>query len=147
MNAATQVLLQKQLQQLLVRLAHPDPQTTGVILLGRGSSDAQANGELAKMARWLYEAHDFELLDLAFTSVTWPRLETVVARQIRLGMKQICILPVYLFSGVLMNRIQAQCERLQQQYPQSRFALAEYLAGPLTLDLLLDQLASRMAVA
>ena len=36
----------------------PDPQTTGVILLGRGSSDAGANGELAKMARWLFEDND-----------------------------------------------------------------------------------------
>jgi sirohydrochlorin cobaltochelatase len=63
-------------------LAMPDPQTTGVILLGRGSSDAGANGELAKMARWLFEDNDFELVDLAFTGVTWPRLETVVQRQV-----------------------------------------------------------------
>jgi sirohydrochlorin cobaltochelatase len=60
----------------------PDPQTTGVILLGRGSSDAGANGELAKMARWLFEDNDHELVDLAFTGVTWPRLETVVQRQV-----------------------------------------------------------------
>jgi sirohydrochlorin cobaltochelatase len=59
----------------------PDPQTTGVILLGRGSSDAGANGELAKMARWIFEDNDHELVDLAFTGVTWPRLETVVQRQ------------------------------------------------------------------
>jgi hypothetical protein len=91
----------------------PDPQTTGVILLGRGSSDAGANGELAKMARWLFEDNDHELVDLAFTGVTWPRLETVVQRQARLGMTQICIVPVYLFTGVLMERIKAQVERLR----------------------------------
>jgi precorrin-8X/cobalt-precorrin-8 methylmutase len=59
--------------------------TTGVVLLGRGSSDAGANGELAKMARWVFEDNEHELVDLAFTGVTWPRLETVVQRQAKPG--------------------------------------------------------------
>jgi sirohydrochlorin cobaltochelatase len=102
-----------QLDRLMKQLAMPDPQTTGVILLGRGSSDAGANGELAKVARWMFEANEHELVDLAFTGVTWPRLETVVQRQARLGMTQICIVPVYLFTGVLIERIKAQVERLR----------------------------------
>lgn len=119
-------VLQGQLDRLLQRLAMPDPQTTGVILLGRGSSDAGANGELARMARWIFEDNEHELVDLAFTSVTWPRLETVVQRQMKLGMTQICIVPVYLFTGVLIERIKAQLERLQQQYPQIAFALGTH---------------------
>lgn len=116
-------VLQGQLERLLKSLAMPDPQTTGVILLGRGSSDAGANGELAKMTRWLFEANAHELVELAFTGVTWPRLERVVQRQVQLGMMQICVLPVYLFSGVLIERIQLQVERLRQQYPHIAFAL------------------------
>lgn len=119
-------VLKGQLDRLLKQLDMPDPRTTGVVLLGRGSSDAGANGELAKMARWLFEDGDHELVDLAFTSVTWPRLETVVQRQARLGMTQICIVPVYLFTGVLMERIRAQVERLQRQYPQIAFALGTH---------------------
>lgn len=119
-------VLQGQLDGLLQTLSMPDPQTTSVILLGRGSSDAGANGELARMARWIFEDNEHELVDLAFTSVTWPRLETVVQRQMKLGMTQICIVPVYLFTGVLIERIRAQVERLQQQYPQIAFALGTH---------------------
>lgn len=119
-------VLQGQLERLMKQLAVPDPQTTGVILLGRGSSDAGANGELAKMARWIYEENEHELVDLAFTGVTWPRLETVVQRQARLGMMQIAIIPVYLFTGVLIERIQEQVARLRQQYPQIAFALGTH---------------------
>ena len=90
-------VLQGQLDRLMKQLAVPDPMTTGVVLLGRGSSDAGANGELAKMARWIFEANEHELVDLAFTGVTWPRLETAVQRQVKLGMMQVCIVPVYLF--------------------------------------------------
>ncbi len=119
-------VLQGQLDRLMKQMAVPDPMTTGVVLLGRGSSDSGANGELAKMARWIFEDNEHELVDLAFTGVTWPRLETVVQRQVRLGMMQIAIIPVYLFTGVLIERIQAQVERLQQQYPQLTFALGTH---------------------
>lgn len=131
-------VLQGQLDRLMNALHVPDPQTTGVILLGRGSSDAGANGELAKMARWLFEDNDFELVDLAFTGVTWPRLESVVQRQARLGMTQICVVPVYLFTGVLMERIKAQVERLREQYPQIAFALGTHFGFDKGIFELLD---------
>lgn len=119
-------VLQGQLDQQVKAMSVPDPMTTGVILLGRGSSDAGANGELAKMARWIFEDNDHELVDLAFTGVTWPRLETVVQRQVKLGMMQIAIVPVYLFTGVLIERIKEQVARLQNQYPQVSFALGTH---------------------
>ena len=130
-------VLQSQLDGLMKSLDVPDPQTTGVILLGRGSSDAGANGELARMARWVFEDNDHELVDLAFTGVTWPRLESVVQRQATLGMSQICIVPVYLFTGVLIERIKAQVERLKQQYPQIVFALGTHFGfDPAIFDLI-----------
>ncbi len=131
-------VLQGQLERLMKQLAMPDPMNTGVILLGRGSSDAGANGELAKMARWIFEANDHELVDLAFTGVTWPRLETAVQRQIRLGMMQIAIVPVYLFTGVLIERIQEQVARLRQQYPQIAFALGTHFGFDPGIFALLD---------
>ena len=107
----------------MLTLDMPDPATTGIILLGRGSSDMHANGDMARMARWLYESEPgHELVDLAFTGVTWPRLERVAQRQARLGMGQIVVLPYYLFTGVLMQRIQRQVQHLCAQYPQIRFA-------------------------
>jgi len=130
-------VLREHLKGLMARLDAPDPRNTGVILLGRGSSDAGANGELAKMARWIFEESDHDLVEIAFTGVTWPRLETVVQRQAKLGMTQICIVPVYLFTGVLMERIKAQAERLQRQYPQVAFALGGCFGfDPALFDLL-----------
>ena len=130
-------LLQGRLNGLMDGLARPDPRTTGVILLGRGSSDAGANGELARLARWLFEANHHDLVDLAFTGIAWPRLETAVQRQARLGMTQIAILPVYLFAGRLTERISTQVGRLRTQYPGVAFALADYFGSdPAIFDLL-----------
>ncbi len=119
-------VLQQRIASLLKELAMPDPRTTGIILLGRGSSDAGANGEVAKMARWLFEDMHHDLVDVAFTGVTLPRLETVVQRQVKLGMTQIVIQPMYLFTGVLIERIQLQVARLRQCYSQVAFALGEH---------------------
>ncbi len=119
-------VLKRRLKQAMDALDVPDPSTTGVVLLGRGASDRQANGEVAKMARWLQEGTRHELVDIAFTGITWPRLEKVVQRQVRLGMMQIAVLPYYLFTGTLIERIRRQVQHLQQQYPQVRFHCGEY---------------------
>ncbi len=119
-------VLKRRLGQAMDELDRPDPQTTGVILLGRGSSDPMANGEVAKMARWLFEASDHDLVDIAFTGVAYPRLERVVQRQALLGMTQIIVLPYYLFTGSLMERIKRQMTHLRQQYPRLRFAQGAY---------------------
>ena len=140
-------VLQAQLDGLMKSLDVPDPLTTGVILLGRGSSDAGANGELARMARWVFEDNDHELVDLAFTGVTWPRLESVVQRHARLGMTQICIVPVYLFTGVLIERIKRQVERLKQQYPQIAFALGGHFGFDPAIFELLDGKAGNTELA
>lgn len=115
-------ILKRRLRKAMSSLDMPDPTTTGVIVLGRGSSDRAANGDMAKMARWLQEEGDHELVDLAFTGITWPRLERVVQRQLLIGMRQIVVLPYYLYTGTLMERIHRQVEHLRLQYPQVRFA-------------------------
>ena len=132
-------VLRRNLRQCMATLDMPDPTTTGVVLLGRGASDRQANGDVAKMARWLMEETDHELVDLAFTGITWPRLERVVQRQVQLGMKQVVVLPYYLFTGTLMQRIARQVEHLRQQYPQVRFAQASYFGFEKEIFALLEQ--------
>lgn len=119
-------ILKRNLRKVLAKMDMPDPKTTGVILLGRGSSDRIANGEVAKMARWIFEGSDHELVDIAFTGITHPRLESVVQRQAKLGMTQIAVLPYYLFTGTLIERIKRQVARLQAQYPQLTIAHGDY---------------------
>ncbi len=120
-------VLKRRLKSAVAELDFPDPRNTGVILLGRGSSHRGANGEVAKMARWILEESEHELVDIAFTGVTHPRLERVVQRQEMLGMRQIIVLPYYLFAGTLITRIGRQMQHLRQQYPQQRFACTDYI--------------------
>jgi len=129
--------LRYRLHQAMVELAMPDPRTTGVVLLARGASDIEATGEVAKMAHWLYETTQHDLVLPAFTDVCFPRLEQVVQRLDRLGSSQIIVLPYYLFTGRLIKRIKRQVERLQSQYPRRVIRQADYIgAHEQLLDLL-----------
>ncbi|UMR30109.1 sirohydrochlorin chelatase [Massilia sp. MB5] len=132
-------ILKRRLRKAMGALDMPDPTTTGVVVLGRGSSDRGANGEMAKMVRWLLEEGDHELVDLAFTGITWPRLEKVVQRHVLLGMRQIVVLPYYLYTGTLMQRIHRQVEHLRGQYPQIRFACSEHFGFEPEIFALMDQ--------
>lgn len=132
-------ILKRRLRKSMNALDMPDPTTTGVVVLGRGSSDRGANGEMAKMARWLLEEGDHELVDLAFTGITWPRLEKVVQRHVLLGMRQIVVLPYYLYTGTLMQRIHRQVEHLRGQYPQVRFHCGEHFGFEKEIFELMEQ--------
>ncbi|HEX4937525.1 MAG TPA: sirohydrochlorin chelatase [Candidatus Kapabacteria bacterium] len=132
-------ILKRRLQQGMAALDMPDPCTTGVVVLGRGASDKMANGDVAKMARWLQEDGRHELVDIAFTGITYPRLERVVQRQVLLGMTQIVVLPYYLFTGTLIERIRRQVEHLRLQYPRVRFACGEYFGFEDEIFQLLEQ--------
>jgi sirohydrochlorin cobaltochelatase len=139
-------VLQRQLRDCMQALDMPDPGGTGVVLLGRGSSDRLANGEMAKMARWLQEESRHEMVDLAFTGITTPRLERVVQRQALIGLRQIVVLPYYLFTGTLIQRIARQVGHLRQQYPGIRFAQGSYFGfEPEVADLLAERVQGLMS--
>lgn len=129
----------RRLAQVMQRMHWPCPKTTGVVLLGRGSSDLCANADMAKLARWLFESCDHELVDLAFTGITYPRLEQIVQRQVLLGMTQVVILPYYLFDGTLLSRIGEQHQHLQRQYPHIRFGISDCLGFEPEITTLLDE--------
>jgi len=130
--------LRYRLHQAMVRLAMPDPQTTGIVLLARGASDREATGEVAKMAHWLFETTQHQLVLPAFTGICFPRLEQVVQRLDLLGASQIIVLPYYLFTGRLIKRIDQQVQRLRSQYPHRVIEQAGYIGDHEQLFDLLD---------
>lgn len=99
---------------------------TAVIFLGRGGSDPDANSELYKIARLFYEKVNYSLVEPAFMGVTDPLVKQGVERCIKLGAKKIVILPYFLFTGILIKRLEVLMEELQESYPEFEFNLAGY---------------------
>ncbi|WEG15842.1 sirohydrochlorin chelatase [Alkalihalophilus pseudofirmus] len=103
--------------------ADPD---TAIVLLGRGGSDPDANSDLYKMTRLLWEKLNYKLVEPAFMGVTDPLIKEGVERCIRLGAKRVVILPYFLFTGILIKRLEKMVKEFEQEYPGISFNLAGY---------------------
>lgn len=98
----------------------------GILLVGRGSSDADANSELYKIGRILSERLEMTNVELSFIGVTTPTVEDGVERSIKLGVKDLYIIPYFFFTGILMDRMEEKLHLFQTKYPELRFRMTEF---------------------
>jgi sirohydrochlorin cobaltochelatase len=87
------------------------PADTTVLLAGRGSTDPDANAEVAKIARLLAETTGVAGVEYSFVSLAPPSVAAGLDRCKALGAKEIAVLPYFLFDGVLPDRVVAQAQQ------------------------------------
>ena len=96
------------LMTLLMRRAEPfQPDGgTGILLVGRGSSDPVANAHFYQMSRMFWEATQYTWVENAFIGITQPDLPAGLERMYRLGIQRIIVVPYFLFTGKLFKKIE-----------------------------------------
>jgi len=90
---------------------------TVILFVGRGSSDPDANGDVFKLARILWEGSGYATTEVCFIGITHPRLEEGLRRARLYCPKRIVVLPYFLFTGVLVKKIVERAVQHQAQYP------------------------------
>jgi sirohydrochlorin ferrochelatase len=85
-----------------------DTSEWAVVVVSRGSSDPDANADLYKVARLLSDGTDFTTVEPAFVSLAQPSVPAALDRCRRLGAGRIAVVPYFLFTGVLVDRIHDQ---------------------------------------
>jgi cobalt/nickel transport system ATP-binding protein len=106
-----------------------DPERTGIVLVGRGSSDPDACGDLYKVARLLADGRGLGMVEPAFAGVAQPDLEAALERLRRLGATAIVVAPFLLFTGVLVPRLYAKAAAWAEAHPAVDVRAAPHL-GP-----------------
>jgi sirohydrochlorin ferrochelatase len=81
---------------------------TAVVVVSRGSSDPDANADLYKVARLLWDHGAAEWVEAAFVSLAPPSVADALERCRRLGATRIAVVPYFLFTGILVDRIGVQ---------------------------------------
>jgi sirohydrochlorin cobaltochelatase len=82
-----------------------------VLLVGRGSTDPDANAEVAKVARLLWEGRGYASTEFCFISLAEPSVPAALDKLRRLGARRVAVAPYFLFSGVLPDRVAAQARQ------------------------------------
>ena len=108
---------------------------TMLVVVGRGASDPDANSNVAKVMRLLWEGFGFGWGETAYSGVTFPLVEPALEHAARLGYRRIVVFPYFLFTGVLVKRIYEHTDRAAARHPDIEFVKAPYLNDhPAVLD-------------
>ena len=109
------------------------------IVVGAGTSDPDANGDLCKAVRLLWEHYpdQYALTEPAWVSLTRPTVGEAIDRCRRLGAERIVVAPYFLNTGVLLKRLDARLAEAREQHPELSITRAAHFGPhPRLLDLL-----------
>jgi sirohydrochlorin cobaltochelatase len=113
---------------------------TVLLFVGRGSSDPDANSDVYKMARLLWEGSGYKTVETCFIGITHPRLEEGFRRARFYEPKRIIVVPYFLFTGALVKKIFDITAQQQEQYPEiSMTCLPEMGIQPQLLSILRER--------
>lgn len=124
---------------------------TCLIVVGRGTTDPDANGEVTRFARMLEEGMGFGAAYVCYAGTAQPLVADGLRLAARLGFARLIILPLFLFDGVLVKRIYASTDALRLREPAIEVLKAGYLgAHPLVAEVMVarahEALAGRAAM-
>src|SRR3954468_2632960 len=94
-----------------------DTNDWAVVVVSRGSSDPDANADLYKVARLLSDGRGPAMVEPAFVSLAPPDVPAALDRCARLGAARIALVPYFLFTGILVDRIHEQVAAWAADHP------------------------------
>ncbi len=98
-----------------------------VLVVGRGSTDPDANADMVKTARLLWEGREYPLAETAFVSLARPDVTEGLERCRLLGARRIVVARYFLFPGVLPDRVAEQAAAYAVAHPGLDIAVADVL--------------------
>ncbi len=112
---------------------------TAVIVVGRGSSDPDANGDFCKLVRLLAEGRDHGWVLPSFIGIARPFFEETAELVARVRPERIVVVPYFLFGGRLINKLREQVVAFQARYPWIQTELASHLGSDDRLFKVMDE--------
>lgn len=110
--------------------AQPAKRTrTAIIVVGRGSSDPDANGDFAKLVRLIGEGADRGWALPAFIGITRPSLDEALEQAARTRPDELVVLPYLFFAGRLIAQLADKLDEFSKRHPW----IGTRLASPLGL--------------
>jgi precorrin-8X/cobalt-precorrin-8 methylmutase len=98
-----------------------------LVVVGRGTTDPDANSDVSKLARLLQEGMGFGGSYVCYSGTAKPLVADGLAQAVRLGFDRIVVAPFFLFTGVLVKRIYAATDSMITDCPGAEFLKADYL--------------------
>ncbi|MGW2559624.1 sirohydrochlorin chelatase [Streptomyces sp. NPDC001514] len=118
-----------------------------VLLVAPGSTDPEANAEVHRAARLLWEGRGYAGVETAFVSSAAPDVPAGLDRCVRLGARRIVVVPYVLFDGGPVERARLHTEGWEAAHPETDIRFAEVI-GPVgeLADLVVERFREAVSV-
>ncbi len=114
---------------------------TLLMVVGRGASDPDANSNVCKITRFLWEGLDLGWAETSYSGVAKPLIADGLDKAALMGFKRVVVFPYFLFTGVLVKRIYDAADAAAEKYPDIEFVKAGYLNDhPYVLDTFIERM-------
>ena len=121
---------------------------TLLLVVGRGTNDSDANSNVAKVTRMLWEGLNVGWAETAYSGVAYPLVDQALARVSKMGFKRVVVFPYFLFSGILVTRIYNWVDEAAAANPDIEFLKALYLNDhPKVIDAFVSRMEDALAGA
>ncbi len=115
--------------QRIAAAAPTQQPNTALIVVGRGSSDPDANGDFCKLVRLLGEGQNYNWVLASFIGITQPSVPETLEFAARSRPDRILVQPYFLFAGRLMQQLETMLAEFSARYPWIEIKLGQPL-GP-----------------
>jgi len=116
-------------EQRIREVTDHDPSDWAVVVVSRGSSDPDANSDLFKVARLLWDRRGIGWVEPAFVSLVPPDVPSALDRCVALGGRRVAVVSYFLFTGILVERISDQTVAWAASHPDIEVRVGAHL-GP-----------------
>jgi len=83
---------------------------TCLVVVGRGTTDPDANSDVHKLCSMLSEGMGFGFATVGYSGMAYPSVPETLTMVEKLGFKRTMVIPFFFFTGVLLERIYAAVE-------------------------------------
>ncbi|BDD02578.1 sirohydrochlorin chelatase [Aureibacter tunicatorum] len=91
-------------------LPHVDRKESCLLVVGRGTTDTDANSDVHKLACMVGEGMGFGFTTVAYSGTAYPTVPEGLALIDKFGFKRVIAVPFFFFTGILLQRIYSQIE-------------------------------------
>lgn len=105
------------------------PEQTALLMVGRGSNDPEATAEMHRFAKLRHEAAPTARLEVGFTAMAEPSLDTALETVGRLPVRRVVVQPHLLFTGQLLEKVRAGVAAAAERFPDRQWIVTGHL-GP-----------------
>lgn len=117
-------LLERRVQGVAA-LALEEAKKTAVVVVGRGSSDPDANGDFYKLVRLFGEGRGYAHVLPTFIGITRPLVEETLELVARTRPERLIVAPYMLFDGRLTAKLEGQVQKFRDCYPWIQVAVTQ----------------------